>query len=75
MDMDRVVFCAQNTIKQSGIFGLEETLDFVIENAIEMFATFGANGSNILINPTSMVIIEDIRSVVSNLKLMNIQKL
>ncbi|KAG4073910.1 hypothetical protein HA402_014115 [Bradysia odoriphaga] len=37
-------------VYQNGIFGLELTLDFVIENAIETYETFGVNGPNFIID-------------------------
>lgn len=47
-------------VYQNGIFGLEQTLDFVIENAIETFETFGANGPNFLIDMAASVRRDDL---------------
>lgn len=38
------------SIYENGVFGLEITLDFVLENAVETYETFGANGPNFLID-------------------------
>lgn len=38
------------SVYENGLFGLELTLAFVIENAVETYETFGANGPNFLID-------------------------
>jgi len=42
------------------VYGLEITLDFVLENAVETYETFGANGPNFLIDLAQSIRREDL---------------
>lgn len=57
------------SVYENGIFGLEVTLDFIIENALETFETFGANTPNFLIDMATSVRRNDLIEEVCNLLL------
>lgn len=42
------------------VYGLEITLDFVLENAVETYETFGANGPNFLIDMAQSIRRDDL---------------
>lgn len=57
------------SVYQNGVFGLELTLDFVIENAVETYETFGVNGPNFLIDLALTIRRNDLTEKVCKFKL------
>lgn len=54
------------SVFENGVYGLEVTLDFVIENAVETYETFGVNGPNFLIDMAVSIRRNDLTEKVCN---------